>query len=87
VSIINIYRIPVTSSTDATYSSLIQYNLINGKAKTAAQYRSNVFKEIEEYLKKNKDITDILFVGDINQSVDSKAVQTFFNSIGVIDMH
>ena len=87
VAIINIYRIPATSPADATHSSLIQCDLIDGKAKTAAQHRSDVFKEIEEHIKKNNDMIDMLLAGDINQSVASKTVQKFFNSIGVMDVH
>ena len=51
--LINIYRILATIPTEGTYSSLVQYNLINGKAKTAAQYYTEVFEEIEEYIQRN----------------------------------
>lgn len=87
VVFINFYRIPVTSNKDATCSSLIQYNLIDGKAKTAAQYRSEIFEEIEKYIKDNEDITDVLIAGDMNQSIGSIEVQKFFERIGVVDVH
>ena len=64
--IINIYRIPATIPSEGTYSSLIQYNLIDRKAKTAIQYRNELIEEIETYVKANQDITDIILAGDLN---------------------
>ena len=87
IALINIYRIPTTTLKEGVYSSLVQYNLIDGKAKIATQYRAEVFKEIEEYIQRNQDITDVILVGDLNQNVASTAVQKFFSNIGIADIH
>ena len=66
ITLINIYRIPATTSKEGVYSSLVQYNLIDGKVKTVTQYCAEVFKEIEEYIQTNQDIIDVILAGDLN---------------------
>ena len=87
VVIINVYRIPISSPENAICSSLIQYNLIDGEAKTSTQYRNQIFKEIEDFVKNNNNITDVIVAGNFNQSVKSRAIQRFLENIGVIEVH
>ena len=65
----------------------MQYNLIDRKAKIAAQYQQEMFDEIEVYIKGNQDITNIILAGDLNQNIASSAVQNFFNKIGIRDIY
>ena len=86
IAIINIYRIP-SSSSNGNICSLTQYNLLNGEAKSTTSYRKEIFNEIKEYLESNDDIDDILIAGDLNQNIASSEIQTFFREIGVQDSH
>ena len=73
VIIINIYRLLVSSS-GGVYCCLTQYNKIDGKAKLTKEYRKEIFQEIEDYIKRNNDITDIIIARDMNQSIASNEI-------------
>ena len=44
-----------------------------------------MFKEIEECIKSNSNIADMIVAGDMNQSTRSKPAQSFFENAGAID--
>ena len=44
------------------------------EVKIATQRRNQMFKEIEEHIKKNSNVMGAMIVGEMNQSVGSKAV-------------
>ena len=46
-----------------------------------------MFKEIEKYAKSDSNITNAIIARDMNQSIRLKAVQSFFENIGVMDVH
>ena len=52
VVMINLYRIPSTSSNSPTFS-LTQYNLLEGQTRSTGYYRNGIFKQIKTYIKKN----------------------------------
>jgi len=84
--IINIYRILKTSS-NGVYYLLTQYNKVDRKAKTVAEYRKEILNQIKQYLNENTSINDVIIVGDYNQSIVSKEIEKFHKEIGVIDIH
>ena len=87
LELINLYRIPMKSDSDGIYSSLAQYQLKDAKAKTAKDYRKEIFKEIKNYIRNNESINDIIIAGDYNQNINGKEVQKFHEDIGVKEIH
>ena len=65
IALINIYRIP-SSSSNGNVCSLTQYNLLDGEAKSTSDYRKEILKEIKDYIASNEDIDDVLLAGDLN---------------------
>ena len=63
VIIILLYWIPQSLS-NRVYSTLIQYNKMEGKAKIITEYRNEILNEIQAYVKANDTINDIIVVGD-----------------------
>ena len=53
--IINLYWMPTTSP-KGLYCSLTQYNIIDRKAKLTTEYRKEIFKQLQYYMKNNQDI-------------------------------
>jgi len=43
--------------------------------------------EISNYVSKNEDIDDFIVAGDFNQYIQSKEIQSFFNRLGLQDIH
>ena len=86
IAVINVYRIS-SSSSNGNLCSLTQYNLLEGKVRSPAEYRKEIFKQIKEYLNENEDINDVLLAGDLNQNIASNKIQAFFQEIGVQDVH
>jgi len=88
LEIIQLYRIPVTNKkASGICSSLTQYHLSDGKAKSSNEYRKEIFREIKHHINQNKNINDIIIAGDYNQDVTSREVTKFFEEIGVKDIH
>ena len=73
IALINIYRIP-SSSSNGNVCSLTQYNLLDGEAKSTSDYRKEILKEIKDYIASNEDIDDVLLAGDLNQNVASSEI-------------
>ena len=65
LAIINLYRIPRSLSNEVYYY-LMQYNKIDGKAKTIKDYRKEILDKIQEHIKKNSNINNIIIVRDLN---------------------
>ena len=65
IEIINMYRIPKTSS-NGVYYSLTQLNLVDRKVRSTGEYRKEIFDEIKKYINSNNDINDIIIAGDYN---------------------
>jgi len=65
LEIINLYRLPISLS-NSVCCSLIQYNLIDGKLKSTSEYRRELLNKIKQHVYNEKDITDIIIVGDYN---------------------
>ena len=86
IALINLYRIPATSSNGVT-CSLTQYNLQEGKSRSTKHYRTDILKQIKTYIMNNNEITDILIAGDFNQNIGSDEIQRFYREIGVKDAH
>lgn len=86
VLFINIYRIPV-KSTQGSWCSLTQYNVVEGNAKSSGEYRKEIFKEIKQYVNQKEDIDDIIIAGDLNQNVNANEIRQFFTDLGVDDVH
>ena len=60
------------SSPNRNTYSLMQHNLAEGKVKTTTEHRKEIFCEIKEHTKDNKNIDDMLITRDFNQHVASK---------------
>lgn len=85
LELINLYRIPATSS-HGPYCSATQYAKVDGKIKSVATYRKEIFQEIIKHVKE-QNITDVIVAGDFNQGISEKAVRDFFEAIEVLDVH
>ena len=85
VEIINLYRLPLSSS-NGPCCSRTQYMRIDGEIKSTSTYRSEIFKEIQQYIQ-SQDITDVIIAGDYNQGISDNAVQKFHSEIGVSEVH
>ena len=86
IALINVYRIPATSSNGAT-CSLTQYNLQEGKSRSTKHYRTDILKQIKTYVMNNHEITNIIIAGDFNQNIGLDEIQRFYQEIGVKDTH
>ena len=73
LEIINIYRIPATSSYGPC-CSVTQYVRAEGKIKSPAMYRKDIFDDIKRHIS-NENITDVIIAGDYNQGINERAVQ------------
>ena len=88
IEVINLYRIPYANGkASGICSSLTQYHLRDGSAKTSNDYRKEIFKEIKHHIKQHNDINDIIIAGDYNQDISSKEITKFYEDIGVRDIH
>ena len=88
IEIINLYRIPYANGkASGICSSLMQYHLSDGSAKTSNDYRKEIFKEIKNHIKQHNDINDIIIAGDYNQDISSKEITKFYEDIRVRDIH
>jgi hypothetical protein len=85
LEIINIYRIPATSSYGPC-CSVTQYVRAEGKIKSPAMYRNEIFNNIKRHIS-DENITDVIIAGDYNQGINERAVQQFYAEIGVKDVH
>jgi len=85
IAIINIYRIPISTS-KGPRCCFTQYTLTEGKIKSTTQYRKEILRQIKEYVHENK-IDDIIIGGDFNQGIATNEIQQFFQQIGVQDIH
>ena len=86
LEIITLYRIPSTSS-NGVCCSLTQYNRIDGKMNTTTTYRKEIFQEIQDYIRKNPEINDIIIAGDYNQYIGDPQVRKFHENIEVHELH
>ena len=86
ILIINVYRIPA-SSAQGPRCSLTQYNVVEGKVKSATEYRKEIFKQIKQHVNKQHDIDDLIIAGDLNQNINANEIKKFFSDIGVEDVH
>ena len=88
LEIINLYRIPMANgNASGICSSLTQYHLIDGNVKSPNEYRKEIFTEIKNHIRQNKNINDIIIAGDYNQDISSKEITKFHEEIGVRDVH
>ena len=74
IAIINMYRIPASTS-NRNKCSLTQYNLIDGKAKKLMQYRKEILVEIKKYIQDSHNIDEIILAGNFNQDITSNKIQ------------
>lgn len=86
LEIINIYRIPSTSS-NGVKCSLTQYIRIDGNVRTTTEYRKEIFEDIKKHIRENPDITDVLIGGDYNQYIGDRQVMKFHEEIGIHNIH
>ena len=86
IIIILLYRLP-QSIMSRVYNTLIQYNRVEGKAKSIQKYRNEIFKEIIRHIKSIQNVNDIIIAGDINQFIGSAEIQQFYSEMGVQDIH
>ena len=86
LEIINIYRLPSTSSRGVK-CSLTQYNRIDGNNSSPAVYRRELFDEIKKHIRDNEEITDIIIGGDYNQNIYDRDIRKFDDNIGVFNMY
>ena len=65
---------------------MTQYVKADGKIKSLATYRKEIFQEITKHVKE-QDITDIILAGDFNQGISEQVVKQFYVEIGVTDVY
>ena len=88
LKIINLYYISTAGAkANGICSSLTRYQLSNGKAKTANEYRKETLKKIKNYMHQNNNISDIIIAGDCNQDIHLNEILKFCEDIGVKDMY
>lgn len=76
------YRVPFSSNI-GVYTSVSQYNEINGVIQTSTEHRKSVLIDIINYVQNQEDINDVLLVGDLNQPIYKERIQYLFREIGV----
>ena len=86
IEVINMYRIPSTSSYGVCYS-LTQYNRIDGTMNTPNKYRKEIFEEIIKHVKDHPEINDILIGGDYNQYLNDNEIKQFHEALEVHEIH
>jgi len=86
LEIINIYRLPSTSS-NGVCCSLTQYNRIDGKMNPTSIYRKEILDEIRKHIRENLQINDIIIGGDYNQYIGDKDIRKFHDDIDVYKIH
>ena len=64
-----------------------QYNEKDRKIKSANVYRKQIFTKIKQYIQNQMDINDIILLGDLNQSIYSSEVKSFYNKLGLKDIY
>ena len=57
------------------------------KIKDTAIYWKEIIGEIELYIQKQEEITDILIAGDYNQDITAAEIKWFYHKINVRDIH
>ena len=86
VEVITIYRIPSTSSNE-TCCSLTQYNQSERTMSMASKYRKEIFQEIQDHIRKNLEINNVIICGDYNQYIGDIQVRRFHEAIEVHEIH
>ena len=87
LEIISMCRIRVLLESNGVCSSLVQYQLVDGKVSIAKDYNKEIFDDIRKYIRVNEEIDNIIIARDYNQYVADKEVQKFNNEIGVKEIH
>ena len=88
IRIINMYRIPDNTKT-GNMTSKAQYDRIEGKSKTAKEYREEILEEItnEIQLQKERGVNNYIIAGDMNQDVTKERIRRFMRENGVEEVH
>jgi len=88
IRIINMYRIP-----DNTHSGIMtskaQYDRIEGKIRTAKEYREEILIEVSNEVQeqREKGISEYIIAGDMNQDVTKERIRRFMRETGVEEVH
>ena len=58
-------------------SSIAQYNKKEGKIKGSNKYQKQVLNEVRDYITEQKDINNIILIGDLNQNINFNEIRQF----------